>query len=287
MRRADGHEWSRSIQDQRLDVAAAHDGRHNNRPRACQRWLHVCSRLAQTVEVTSFSCFLPICSLWNYNSDNDDARGDDWNGENFSWFSHSRTPKQSLPSSQDTKELDLGGRILGAVVRPYAAKTAGVPLKFEYEMTTGAFAYSWAVPLSGSGDGASMTEQQQYIGGPNVDTPPLTGHPQFLARETEIFVPAQLAQGRKLIVEGLEEGDRYAYDEARQTLFVLPAAPQTGEPAGVGAQVHVHVHEVRVRFDPPVGGELPNDLYSDFAGPIGAALVVLLAFTVYVFLGRV
>jgi hypothetical protein len=207
-------------------------------------------------------------------------RGDDWNGENFSWFSHSRVPKQSLPSSQDTKELDLGGRILGAVVRPYAAKTAGVPLKFEYEMTTGAFAYSWAVPLSGSGDEVSITEKQQYIGGPNVHTPPLTGHPQLLARETEIFVPAQLSRGRKLIVEGLKEGDRYTYDAARQTLFVLPAAPQMGEPA-----VHVHVHEVKVRFDPPVGGEPPNDFYSDFSRPIGAALVVLLAFTAYVFLG--
>jgi Glycoside hydrolase family 5 C-terminal domain len=227
---------------------------------------------------------LPICSLWNYNPDNDDARGDDWNGENFSWFSHSRVPKLSLQSSQDTKELDLGGRILDAVVRPYAAKTAGVPLKFEYEMTTGTFAYSWAVPLSGlisdSGDEASMIEQQQYIGGPNVHTPPLTGHPQLLARETEIFVPAQLAQGRKLIVEGLKEGDRYAYDATRQTLFVLPAASKMGEPAGGGAQVH----EVRVRFNPPVGGEAPNSLYSDFAGHIGAALVVLLAFTVYGFL---
>jgi Glycoside hydrolase family 5 C-terminal domain len=164
-----------------------------------------------------------------------------------------------------------------------------VPLKFEYETATGAFTYAWAVPLSspnsGSGD-ESLTnrqQQQQHIGGPNVHTPPLTGHPQLLARETEIFVPAQLAQGRKLIVEGLEEGDTYTYDAARQTLFILPAM-QTGEPTG---SAKVYMHEVRVRFDPPVGGEHPNDLWGDFAGPVGAVLVVLLAFIVYIFLGRV
>jgi Glycoside hydrolase family 5 C-terminal domain len=232
--------------------------------------------------------FCPLYSLWNYNPDNDDARGDDWNGENFSWFSNSRAPRLALPLPQDAEELDLGGRILSAVVRPYAAKTAGVPLKFEYEMATGAFQYSWAVPLSGSSPGSGdegttdRQQQQQHVGGPNVHTPPLAGHPQLLARETEIFVPAQLAQGRRLIVEGLREGDMYTYDAARQTLFVLPGA-QSSEPGGSS---HIHMHEVRVRFNPPVGGEPANDLWSDFARPVGAVLVALLASVVYIFLGR-
>ncbi|KAI0245249.1 glycoside hydrolase family 5 protein, partial [Lactifluus subvellereus] len=228
-------------------------------------------------------------TLWNYNPDNDDTRGDNWNGENFSWFSNSRATLRAsglaLPLSQDAKELDLGGRILDAVVRPYAAKTAGVPLKFEYEMATGAFAYSWAVPLSGPSSGSSEEnttdwQQQQHAGGPNVHTPPLAGHPQLLARETEIFVPAQLTQGRRLIVEGLREGDTYTYDAARQTLFILPGA-QTDE------SVQVNVQKVRVRFDPPVGKELPNDFWGDFAVPVGAVLVVLLAFVAYFFVERV
>ena len=235
-----------------------------------------------------------ICSLWNYNPENDDVRGDDWNGENFSWFSNSRVAPidsgKALALAQDKKELDSGGRILDAVVRPYATKTAGVPLKFEYEMATGSFAYSWAVPLSGPSSGSGSGEesitarQQPLAGGPSVRTPPLTGHPPLLARETEIFVPLQLARGRRLIVEGLRHGDAYTYDAARQTLFVLPGV-QMGEPGNVQAQAHVH--EVRVRFDPPVGGELPNDLWSDLATPISAALVVLLAFVVYFFLERV
>jgi hypothetical protein len=220
--------------------------------------------------------------LWNYNPENDDVRGDDWNGENFSWFSNSRaaprTSGKALTLAQTTKELDAGGRILDAVVRPYAAKTAGVPLKFEYEMATGSFAYSWAVPLSGiasgTGEGNTAVQRQAHASGPSVHTPPLTGHPPLLARETEIFVPAQLAQGRKLIVEGLKDGDTYTYDIARQTLFVLPGA-QTGEPG------NPLIHEVRVRFDPPVGGELPNDLWGDFAARITAILVVVFAFSTY------
>jgi hypothetical protein len=166
-------------------------------------------------------------------------------------------------------------------VRPYAAKTAGVPLKFEYEMATGSFGYSWAVPLSGiasgSGEENAAIQQQAHSSGTSVHAPPLTGHPPLLARETEIFVPAQLAQGRKLIVKGLKDGDTYTYDVARQTLFVLPGV-QTGE---LGNAL---VHEVRVRFDPPVGGELPNDLWGDFAAHITAFLVVLFAFSTYLLL---
>jgi hypothetical protein len=238
-------------------------------------------------------------SLWNYNPENDDSHGDDWNGENFSWFSNLRashrstTSGQTLVLAQDAKELDLGGRILDAVVRPYAAKTAGVPLKSEYEMTTGTFSHSWAVlpqapPLSMSeatSTSASVRQPSSNVnnfGSLSVHTPPLTGHPPLLARETEIFVPQQLARGRRLIVEGLREGDTYTYDVRRQTLFVLPGAQtqmQLGCEQG-NVQVHV-VHNVTVRFDPPLKGEIPNDLWTDFAAPVTAVLVVLLALIAY------
>lgn len=245
-------------------------------------------------------------SLWNYNPENDDSRGDNWNGENFSWFSNSRVgprvapSRQTLVLAQDAKELDLGGRILDAVVRPYAAKTAGIPLKFEYEMATGTFSYSWAVPsppfsTSPSEEATSTSTLMQQppsnvndSGSSSVHMPPLTGHPPLLARETEVFVPAQLARGRRLIVEGLREGDTYIYDVGRQTLFVLPGARtqlQTGDEAE-NAQTHV-LHNVRVRFDPPVNGELPNDLWTDFGAPVAAVSVILLALVAYFFLERI
>ena len=154
-------------------------------------------------------------------------------------------------------------------------------MKFEYEMATGSFAYSWAVPLSGPGSGSveecTAIRKQIHASGPSVNTPPLTGHPPLLARETEIFVPSQLAQGRKLIVEGLRDGDTYTYDMTRQTLFVLPASQATGEQGNMRA----HVHQVSVRFDPPAGGKLPNDFWGDFAVPISAVMAVILAVATY------
>jgi hypothetical protein len=126
-------------------------------------------------------------------------------------------------------------------VRPYAAKTAGTPLHFEYEMASGAFSYSWIVGSE--------------------------------ARETEVFVPERLVRARRIVVEGLrvDEGDTYTYDVARQTLFVLPAA--------VGGSARRTVC-VRVRFDPPVGGEAPNGFWSDFARPV-VGVVILAALASY------
>ena len=80
--------------------------------------------------------------LWNYNPDNDDRAGDDWSGENFSWFSQKRAlPSSWLDHTQTSPTLDNGGRILRAVVRPYPAKTAGIPLRFTYEINTSEFEF--------------------------------------------------------------------------------------------------------------------------------------------------
>lgn len=208
---------------------------------------------------------------------------------------------QALSLAQDAKELDLGGRILDAVVRPYAAKTAGIPLKFEYEMATGTFSYSWAVPPpapfpTSPGEEAASTStlvrkpstSGNDSGSANVLVPTLTGHPALLARETEIFVPAQLTRGRRLIVEGLREGDTYTYDVGRQTLFVLPGVQTQVQLGSETEDVQAPVqHKVRVRFDPPLTGELPNDLWTDFGAPVAAVLVVLLALIAYFFLERI
>ena len=247
VRCADGYEPPCCIQERRLDMAASYDGRDDHRSRAVEHRLYVRLRYLSLPQKVFES--LPLYSLWNYNPDNDDTRGDDWNGENFSWFSNSRAQRygaSSSSSSQEQQQLDKGARILDAVVRPYPAKTAGLPLKFEYEMATGAFSYSWC-------DG---------------------GEEGVHARETEIFVPEQLARGRRLIVEGLSDGDAYKYDAARQTLFVVL-------PADADGVLVTRMVRLSVRFDPPVGGEMPNDFWSDFGRPVGAVSVVLLALVAY------
>jgi len=124
----DGHEYTHSVQDRRLDVATAHDG--------CNEWAnidftYVTDRVLLIISFGYNLILLSICSL-TINPENDDARGDSWNGEIFSWFGNSRvTPcasEKTLGLGLDLKELYSGGRILDAVARPYAAKTAGVPL---------------------------------------------------------------------------------------------------------------------------------------------------------------
>jgi hypothetical protein len=63
-------------------------------------------------------------------------------------------------------------------------------------------------------------------------------------------------RGQRIVVEGrLEYSDAYTYDVAQQTLFVLPAAHRGG----------TRTVRACVRFHPPVGGEVPNDLWSRLA----------------------
>ncbi|KAH8827138.1 glycoside hydrolase family 5 protein [Flagelloscypha sp. PMI_526] len=193
-------------------------------------------------------------TLWNYNPFNTDIEGDDWNGENFSWFSRHRALPSSLLSYEQTAvTLDNGGRILNAVVRPYPAKVAGIPLSFDYEMTT------WDFHLQV--DAAGSIEEWPA----EVHNPPLVGHPTITAAETEIFVPSLISAGRRIIVEGLKEDIEFYHDESRQTLFVVQ---RNMEPACT--------HSVTVRFDPPLQPEFPLENWTSAFGMRFIAIIVLL-----------
>jgi hypothetical protein len=65
-------------------------------------------------------------TLWNYTSDNTNARGDLWNDEDLSIFSRDQ--------QTDPDDIHSGGRALEAVVRPYASKTAGEPLEMSFDI---------------------------------------------------------------------------------------------------------------------------------------------------------
>jgi hypothetical protein len=205
--------------------------------------------------------------LWNYNPLNHDTLGDDWNGENFSWFSKRRAlPPTLLNYTQDSPTLDNGARILETVVRPYPAKTAGIPLRFEYEVTCGKFVFEWATPAADEND-ANRKLAKGANGSIGVLNPPLADHPVLTSQETEIFIPSRLTRGRRVQVHGLAEGDRWAYDEGRQTLFVVVADRTSGKR---------HRIEVEVRPAPRAAFEV-NDLWSDFGGQMLASGVVIAA----------
>lgn len=211
---------------------------------------------------------VPLFRLWNYNPDNDDHAGDDWNGENFSWFSRKRAlPSSWLDYAQTSPTLDNGGRILRAVVRPYPAKTAGVPLLFDYEVNTSEFTFEWAIPGTLDPD-ASKTKV-----GPHVQTPPRNDMPPLLSNKTEIFYPSALARGRNVVVRGLSKEDRWVYDEAKQTLTIVTAHNAPGT-----------VHRVTVGVDllPKPVFEV-NDFWGDFSGQILAVSLVVVSSLVLLF----
>ena len=72
-------------------------------------------------------------TIWNYTPDNDNIRGDQWNGEDFSIFSRDQ--------QKDPADIDSGGRALHALLRPYPKATAGEPLQLSFEMKRRIFNY--------------------------------------------------------------------------------------------------------------------------------------------------
>nr|MDQ2996264.1 cellulase family glycosylhydrolase [Chloroflexota bacterium] len=78
---------------------------------------------------------LAHATIWNYTSDNTNARGDMWNDEDLSIFSRDQ--------QTDPNDINSGGRALAAVVRPYPRATAGVPLRMRFDQRRRVFEYTF------------------------------------------------------------------------------------------------------------------------------------------------
>ncbi len=74
-------------------------------------------------------------TLWNYTPDNTNARGDQWNGEDFSIFSRDQ--------QQNPGEIHSGGRALQTIVRLYPAKIAGELLHLSFDSRSKALRFSF------------------------------------------------------------------------------------------------------------------------------------------------
>ncbi|KJA23943.1 glycoside hydrolase family 5 protein [Hypholoma sublateritium FD-334 SS-4] len=206
-------------------------------------------------------------TLWNYNPYNNDERGDDWNGENFSWFSRQRaSPPAELSFEQTSAGLDEGARILPAIVRPYPAKTAGIPLRFDYEMSKGSLTFEWANPEE-AGSGAAISAP----GSSSVFDPPRVLQYPLRSRETEIFMPAQLTRSRTVVVGGLKKGDRWFHDAEKQTVFIVT---QDTTP-GVKHKIVIFV------LPSPRPAFVVNDVWSDYGLYIRSSMIILLAIAFY------
>jgi len=72
-------------------------------------------------------------TIWNYTADNTNRYGDNWNDEDNSIFSRDQ--------QTDPSDINSGGRAIEAFCRPYAAKTAGVPLFMSFDLKKRRFTY--------------------------------------------------------------------------------------------------------------------------------------------------
>ena len=91
------------------------------------------SRQVQAMDASfrAMEANLLSCTLWNYTADNDNRRGDQWNGEDLSIFSRDQ--------QADPDDANSGGRALEAVVRPYPRAVAGEPLRMGFDIRRGIF----------------------------------------------------------------------------------------------------------------------------------------------------
>jgi len=74
-------------------------------------------------------------TLWNYTADNSNDRGDQWNDEDLSIYSSDQR--------RDPSDIHSGGRALAAVVRPYACKVAGEPLRMSFDRRARRFEFEF------------------------------------------------------------------------------------------------------------------------------------------------
>uniref|UniRef100_L2G3F5 Glycoside hydrolase family 5 protein n=1 Tax=Colletotrichum fructicola (strain Nara gc5) TaxID=1213859 RepID=L2G3F5_COLFN len=138
-------------------------------------------------------------TLWNYNPDNRVEYGDGWNKEDFSVVNgdDEEVPGRIMqdyanaPHAKD--ELYRGGRVLDVVIRPYAVKIAGRPLRSDWDPRTLKYEFEWT--------------SQDRVGEEQDDK----------LRTTEVFIPRYHYEGG--IKAKVSDGD-WSYDAELQTLYV-------------------------------------------------------------------
>lgn len=138
-------------------------------------------------------------TLWNYNPSNTVAQGDLWNMEDFSII-NLEAEAQDRANRHQTEAAYAGGRALDAIVRPYACKVAGLPMRTSWDRHSCRFQFSWRNKYEAEGSVQSRT--------------------------TEIYVPDYVFRHRTPTIR-VSDGT-WHYERADQTLVITHAHTQPG-----------------------------------------------------------
>jgi hypothetical protein len=107
------------------------------------------------------------CTIWNYTADNSNERGDLWNDEDLSIFSYDQ---------RDSDDVHSGGRGLDAIVRPYARKIAGEPVRMSFDLTTKTFELEFRHDPQANAPTEIFVPDYQYPNGYTVELSDGTYH---------------------------------------------------------------------------------------------------------------
>lgn len=142
-------------------------------------------------------------TLWNYNPTNTAEHGDGWNDEDFSIVTCAESVDYRNKAHEGDK-LYRGARCLDVVIRPYAVKVAGAPIRSHWDPRTLRFEFEWQITAPGDDMNAGGEKH----------------------RLTEIFLPEYHYGVHELCVEVL--AGEWSVDTAKQTLYVLQPEKMTG-----------------------------------------------------------
>ncbi len=76
-------------------------------------------------------------ALWNYTADNNNAKGDLWNGEDLSIYSLKQNDTDAI------SDINRGGRGLRAAVRPFSAAVSGAVISSSFDMQIGEYSLTF------------------------------------------------------------------------------------------------------------------------------------------------
>ncbi|KAF0470596.1 glycoside hydrolase [Gigaspora margarita] len=168
-------------------------------------------------------------TLWTYVPDNSNEWGDQWNGEDLSIYSppteNNLEKIHSMMSTPDSHQiLDIGGRALDSLLRPFPIKTNGEPLSLSFDPYKKVFKYRF--------------KNDKF--NPEKNTPTEIYLPRFHYPERDDFAITFLS----------------GYADFERDKQLLLYWHDLGDPADDRSDPNYGIHEVIVEFKKPLlGGE--------------------------------